>query len=546
MENTINIYLKSFTAYCAITFLIMSSISYSQSILESVEIKTERITREIDNINFVTENIKINEPGILHTDNFSAFPIDTIKNTKDEKIVKANDTAKTEEDKIKSYDSTRFNMFGDLLRDDPVYNKKYPLWIPIVEVLGVHVLTGLSNRYVFNVPFGRVGFNSWKHNLNTGWEWDTDRFSMNFLAHPYTGGLHFMSARSNGYNFWESAPFAFGGSFMWEYFGENSLPSYNDIINTSISGAFYGEILYRLSSNLLDDRTTGTERLFREIGAGVLSPTRFFNRLIQGKLSKITREEVYQKEPLNIEYSMGIRKLNDGRSFWTGPQNLMINAQLDYGYPLEKREWKPFDFFTVRAGLYFGTGRKFFESIMGYGILYGKNVQSGKLEMLMGLFQHYDLFDNTTFELGTIALGGGIMSKYPISKETYLFTNIHLGIVPLAGNSTKLGPDTSQVRDYNYGGGIEGKLETGINLGWGSIQVNGYAYLIHTYIGTSGNNYIGIFKPRITVKLIGDLNIGFEQLVYYSARNTSIFGNFRGIRTEQRIYLMINAGNFKL
>jgi hypothetical protein len=41
---------------------------------------------------------------------------------------------------------------------------------------------------------------------------------------------------------------------MWEYFGENTRPSFNDVINTPVNGAFFGEILYRLSSNILDDR----------------------------------------------------------------------------------------------------------------------------------------------------------------------------------------------------------------------------------------------------------------------------------------------------
>lgn len=546
MEYTIINKLNDFIAIAVIIFLTMSTLCYSQSVLEAREDNAERIMRKLDTLNESEDNTQIIESHNYITNNSLDLPIDTIKNTKDEKIVKSNDTAKTEEDKIKSYDSTKFNMFGNLLKDDPGYNKKYPLWIPIVEVLGVHAFTGLFNRYIANTDFGRVGFNSWKNNLKSGWEWDRDRFGMNFLAHPFTGGLHFISARSNGYNFWESAPFTFGGSFLWESFGENSRPSYNDIINTTISGALQGEILFRLSSNILDDRTIGMERIIREIGAGILTPTRFFNRLIQGKLTRVTREEVYQKEPLNIELSAGLRKLNDGRSFWTGPQNTNINIQLDYGYPQEKREWKPFDFFTVRAGINLGAGRKIFENVTGYGVLFGKNVQSEKLEMLMGIFQHYDYFDNTTFELGTIAIGGGIMSKYPISKESYLFTNIHLGIVPLAGNSTRLGPDTSQVRDYNYGGGIEGKLESGINFGWGSVQFIGYYYWIHTYVGIPGNNFIGITKPRITVRLIGNLNIGFEQLIYYSAKSTSDFGSFKGVRTEQKIYLMINLGNFKL
>jgi hypothetical protein len=484
--------------------------------------------------------------GAIQADNSYALLSDPVKGTANEKVVKALPDSASNPELIKSVDTTRYNMFGDLLIDDPLFNKKNPLWRPIIGILEVHTALGLYNRYVANEDFGRVGFNSWKHNIKTGWEWDNDRFGMNFLAHPYSGGLHFMSARSNGYSYWESMPFAAGGSLMWEYLGENTLPSYNDIINTTISGAFYGEVLYRLSSNVLDDRTTGTERFFREFSAAVLSPTRFINRLVDGKLTRVTSEEVYQKEPLNVEIAAGVRKLNDGSSFGTGPQNAMSAVQFDYGYPFEKREWKPFDFFTIHAGVNVGVGRKYIENVIGYGVLYGKTIQYGKLETLMGIFQHYDYLDNKTFELGSIAVGGGIMSKYPVTKESYFFTNFHLGIVPLVGNSTRLGPDTSQVRDYTYNGGLESKLESGLNLGWGSIQLNGYYYWLKTYVGPVGTNSIAILRPRITIRLYRNLNMGFEELAYYSSRNTANLGSFQDVRTEQRIYLMLNVGNFKL
>lgn len=195
---------------------------------------------------------------------------------------------------------------------------------------------------------------------------------------------------------------------------------------------FYGEILYRLSSNILDDRTTGTERVLRETGAAVLCPTRFVTRLISGDLNRVTTKEIYQKEPLNIELSAGMRKLNAGNDFGTGPDNLLISSQFDYGYPLEQRDWKPFDYFKVRVGVNMGTGRKILENVTRYGILFGKTIQYDKLEILTGAFQHYNYFDNKTFELGDLGLSGGIMSKYPISKESWLYTNFHLGMIPFA------------------------------------------------------------------------------------------------------------------
>ena len=537
---------KSFTTAIIVVYLSMAPLSNSQSLFAGGIAKTNVGADQVS----LSSNHESNSPSKEFDESIAlnkiGFQDDTIKGTPDEKIIKFNDDTLNKDNQIKSIDSTKYNMFGDLLNDDPAYNKKYPIWIPMTEVLGVHIILGFNNRYIANTDFGRVSFGTWKHNIQTGWEWDSDRFGMNFLAHPYSGGLNFTNARSNGYGYWGSMCFSAGGSLMWEYFGENTLPSYNDIINTTITGAAYGEVLYRLSSNLLDDRTTGTERFFREFGAALISPSRFFNRLVQGKLTRVTTEEVYQKEPLNIELGAGSRWDNSGRSFGTGPANLMLSAQLDYGYAFEKRVWKPYDFFTTRAGVNVGNGRKILDYITGNGILAGTNTRSGGVEMLWGLFQGYDYFDNTTFELGTIAFGGGLMSKYSLFKNTYLFTNIHLGFVPLAGNSTRLGPDTSQVRDYNYGDGAELKIETGLNFGYGNIQFLGYYYWIHTYVGLPGDNYIGIIKPRITFRIYENLNVGFEEFVYYTDRYTQTSGNFHSVRTEQRFYLMLNIGNLKL
>ena len=341
-------------------------------------------------------------------------------------------------------------------------------------------------------------------------------------------------------------PFALGGSVMWEYFGENTLPSVNDVINTTVTGAFLGEVCYRLSSDFLDDRTTGSERVFRELFAGVISPSRFFSRLLQGKSSRVTSEEIYQKEPLNMTFSAGARWVNDGRSFGTGSMSDALTLHLDYGNPFERRSRKIFDYFKLRADLSFAVGRKIIDNIIGHGILFGKNIQSGNLEMLIGGFQHYDFWDNKTFELGTIAFGGGMISKLPVSANSNLYFDVHLGIVPLAGNSTRLGPDTTEFRDYNYGGGAEGKLETTLNLGgWVSVTLRGFYYWIHTYVGNAGNNFVGIIKPSVAFRVFGNFSLGFEQLVYYSDRYPHDFPDVHDVRTEQKIFLQLYIDNFK-
>jgi hypothetical protein len=434
------------------------------------------------------------------------------------------------------------NKYGDLLDDDTAYSKKYPVWKPALQVLGADVSTWSMDRYLLNAEFARIGITTWKNNFKNGWEWDQDRFGINFIGHPYSGTLSFNAARSNGYNFYQSFPFAVAGSLMWEYFGENTRPSYNDIINTPLSGAFLGEVLYRLSSNILDDRTRGLNRVSREIAAGLIDPMRGLNRLLQGKSFRITDIEVYEKEPLNISFYAGMHRINVGKDTVFGKRttSVMINAQFDYGNPFEIRSRKPFDFFKLRADLDFGVGRKFLDNVIGYGILFGKNKQMGKLAILLGGFQYYDYWDNKTFELGTIGFGSGVFSKLPVGKSGNLYTNVHLAVIPFAGNSTRFGPDTTQLRDYNFGAGLEGKFESTFNLGkFATISLIYYYYMIHTYVGAPGNNFIGIFKPRITARLFKNLNIGFEHYVYSDDRYLKDFAAIHSVRTEQKIFLLL-------
>ena len=469
-------------------------------------------------------------------------PEKQLKNIKDEKVEHLSDSAGNEPKKSALVDTTLQNKYGDLLNDDTTYNKRYPIWIPALEFLGSDAITWAGDRYLLKAEYARISFSTWKYNIKNGWEWDVDRFGINFIGHPYSGTLSYNAGRSNGYPYLTSFSFAVAGSLIWEYFGENTRPSYNDIINTPIDGAFLGEILYRLSSNLLDDRTRGFKRVSRELLAGLINPVRGFNRILQGKTFRVTNKEVYQKEPLNVTLYAGLHKINSSinPSFSKGTNSELINVQFDYGNPFEVRDRKPFDFFKFRTELNFGVGRKILDNITGYGILIGKNRNYEKHSLLAGVFQYYDYWDNKTFELGAIAFGGGLFSKLPLSKKSDLYTNIHLAIVPFAGNSTHFGPDTSQFRDYNFGDGLEAKFESTLNLGKvASLSMVYYFYVIRTYIGLPGNNFIGILKPKLTVCLYKDLSIGFEHFVYYNDRYLRDYPAIHSIRTEQKIFLSL-------
>ena len=333
---------------------------------------------------------------------------------------------------------------------------------------------------------------------------------------------------------------------LYEYLGENTRPSINDLINTSANGAFLGEVLYRLSSNFLDDRTRGIERVSREIFAGIIDPVRGLNRLIQGKSFRITNKEVYQKEPLNISLYAGLHFINNDnrKNFLTGPTNEMANLQLDYGNPFENRTRKPYDFFKLRTEFSTGAGRKALDNVTGYGILYGKNYSSGKNSLLVGAFQYYDYWNNQSFELGTLAFGGGVFSKIVIGKSSELYINAHLAIIPFSGNSRLVVSDTALFRDYDFAGGLEGKFEATLNISrFATASMIYYCYYLNTYVGLKGNDFISILKPRVTIRIYKLLSIGLEEYVYFNDRYLADSPANHAVHTEQKIFLLMYFEN---
>jgi len=436
-----------------------------------------------------------------------------------------------------------------LRNDDPAYNKRYSILIPLLEVPLINAGNWALDRYVQNASYAYISPETWKYNIQNGWVWDTDDFPTNFSGHPYGGSWYFNAARANGYNFYQSFPFTVYGSLMWEYFGENTQPSYNDLINTTITGAFLGETLYRLSSSVLDDSKTGGQRVLREVIGTVVDPMRGVNRLFQGKMWRVVPQPIYQKEPLSLSIAGGVRQTNDGTSLSGGPSAGILNLRFTYGDPYEVRFRKPFDYFRLRMDFNSGDPKSIIGNVVGDGFLFGGNTDStNKMKMLFGVFQHYDYWNTDSFEIGTIGFGPGAVTKLPLGNKGYFHNEIHIAGVPLAGNNNgKTVQSSEQNTDfhaYSYSGGAELKYETALNWGWGEIGAEYYFYWLHTYVGEAGTNQINILRPRISVKLLKALNVGFEYL-WYNRNDFKTNGSNLHITTgEQRIYLQLDFVNF--
>ena len=97
-----------------------------------------------------------------------------------------------------------------------------------------------------------------------------------------------------------------------------------------------------------------------------------------------------------------------------------------------------------------------------------------------------------------------------------------------------------QFRDYNFGGGLEGKFESSLNFDkWATATLAAYYYWTHSYIGLKEDNLLAIIKPRIAIRIINNLSVGYEQAFYSNNIHSPDLPILHINRTEQKIFLML-------
>lgn len=89
----------------------------------------------------------------------------------------------------------------------------------------------------------------WYQNVTTTPVIDQDGWFLNYVMHPYFGGVYYLALRGAGYPWYSSALYSVGMStFFWEYGFESlaEVPSAQDIIVTPIGGSILGEGMFQL------------------------------------------------------------------------------------------------------------------------------------------------------------------------------------------------------------------------------------------------------------------------------------------------------------
>ena len=394
------------------------------------------------------------------------------------------------------------------------------------------------DRYIGRDDYAFISTETVRKNFRRGFGYDPDTFEVNQSSHPYHGSLFFNAARENGYGFWESSIFTLMGSLIWECCMENTRPSTNDLVNTTLGGMTRGEVAHRLSAMILDNTATGKTRLIREIAAGIINPAALLNRLLRGEAFK-EFENPRDRFPSLIVLStdLGFRRFARGAH----PDQWILTFSFLSGDPFEGDLSRPFDSFWVGIDAS-SPGGVLFTRIEERGLLKGWELtdKSASVRHIFGFSQEYEYLNNASQVFGAQILSAGLLSKYDIRPGIFALTDASLLVLPLAGIRTTdfEHPETGRNYDYAPGGGA--RLAGRIYIGGREILGLGYGIAwAHTVNGVSDNNTLQFVRAVGRIPLFGPIGAGAAYAWY--SRKTSYPGFFEQRRTQSEWRLFVNG-----
>jgi hypothetical protein len=366
-------------------------------------------------------------------------------------------------------------------------------WAAAGELMLVQAIPWAFTHYVREGEWSNISPSTWITNLKYPWQWDNNQFANNQFAHPYHGSLYFNSGRTNGYNFWQSAPWAFGGSLMWELFGEVWAPAPNDLLNTSLGGITLGEMLFRFSSLTLDNQATGSTRVVREVGATLINPVRGFNRLVRGEMGRISENPPEWHPKVQAAMDVGYRRFSTSQSLSdpTGLDQGFIQFKVFYGNQLQDLHKAPFSAFQMVGAIATNSGtRGAITDLRVRGNLAAKDLGSGDGTKLVGLMT-YDYISNAVIDYGSQGFMAGIVSGTTgAEKRTRFYGEAMLRFQPIAAVRSDYFV-TAEGRDYDYGVGIGSRLEGSMLVeGKATASLSGGFMWIPVISGFPGNHYL--------------------------------------------------------
>jgi hypothetical protein len=327
--------------------------------------------------------------------------------------------------------------------------------------------------------WANVSSDTWWNNLNKGWEYDGDNFLTNQFSHPYHGAMFFNGARTNGYTFWESVPFALAGSALWEYFGETYRPAFNDWVSTGFTGSYFGEALYRLSVLVTDNTATGSDRVWTEIAGALVNPVRGFTRLVSGEAARVFPNPP-EKNPGDYRavLTAGVRRMDaDGTDLIKDAvTQAFASVEFSYGNIYKSPLSTPFSSFLMNVAVALpnrpedSTGA--LNRVSVAGVLYGWRLRMDETcRQALTIRGVYDYVSNPAFEFGQTAVAVDFNALRNLSERWQFGLTLGARGILMGGTPSDYYLDV-EGRNYDFGPGYG--VQTAASLftgGWDVVSL---------------------------------------------------------------------------
>jgi hypothetical protein len=290
-------------------------------------------------------------------------------------------------------------------------------------------------------------------------------------------------------------------------------------------------MLYRFSSLVLDNRSTGSGRTWRELGATVLSPTRGFNRAISGQWGEVGENpDDWRTGFMRGRFDIGWRVVTDSVQIEADDfrENFVtVGIDFDYGDPHDLEFSRPFDFFEVTVNLV-SNENKPLTSLFVNGLLVRTDLRNTeRSDLRFGVTHRYSYINSKFFESGNQSFGAGLLWRRRTGQVSDLRARVGVEGIVLGAISSEYADVVG--RSYDYGPGVG----WGLQVTWEHrnrelVKLDYHSWLIHTVNGAQGGEHISsIASLRGVLPLFGPLGIGAEVAVvqrnsYYSELEDSV------------------------
>lgn len=143
----------------------------------------------------------------------------------------------------------------------------------------------------------------WKRNVTEGPVMDKDHWVLNWITHPYSGGIYYLTSRSAGFTKLESFGYStLMSTVFWEYGVESfaERPSIQDLIITPVVGSIVGEGFFLAKKSILrNDKKVFNSKFWGGTTLFLIDP---FNTIIDGLNYKKKVKAQMNLTPVGINY----------------------------------------------------------------------------------------------------------------------------------------------------------------------------------------------------------------------------------------------------